>query len=333
MKKRLVLPFVVIMLFGLTFNVTARGAGGGQSTSQTRYLVPTTPPGTVTVKPAYGDPVEYPQPATSYTRNSAYPNQPEISNPNGYPITKEKVTLRVAAPAHSYVKDFEDNDLTKFMEELTNVHVVWELLPEYDYMEKINLMFNSGGDDLPDVFLSCNFPSPMLISLGSAGLILPLQDLIEKNTYNHRRLSQAKPNLLPSLVSADGNIYTMGQFSQNEPNQYAMRFWINQAFLDTLGMKLPTTTDEYYEYLKAVKTRDPNGNGRADEIPLVGATEGWHAEIDGFLMNAFAFNETSTEADPARRRRVFVSQSGRVEASFVTPGWKKGLEYLHKLYA
>jgi putative aldouronate transport system substrate-binding protein len=331
MKKKLVWALISIMVLSLSVNVMA--GGGRQSSPQVKYLVPTTPAGTVTVKPSYGDAVEYPQPATSYTKNPAYPQQPEISNPNGFPITKEKVNLRVAAPAHAYVTDFDNNDLTKFMEELTNVHVIWELLPQYDYMEKINLMFNSGGDDLPDVFLSCYFQSPMLISLGSAGLILPLQNLIEKNTYNHKRLAQQKPSLMPSLLSADGNIYTMGQFSQNEPNQFAMRFWINKAFLDALGMKMPTTTDEYYNYLKAVKTGDPNKNGKADEIPLVGATEGWHAEIDGFLMNAFAFNETSTELDPARRRRVFVSPSGKVEASFVTPGWKKGLEYLHKLYA
>jgi hypothetical protein len=184
--------------------------GGGQPNSPIKYSIPATPPSTVTVKPQFGDAVEYPQPAASYTKNSLYPDQPEISNPNGFPITKEKVNLRVAVPAHSYVKDWEDNDLTKFMEELTNVHIIWEFLPENDYMQKINLMFNSGGDDLPDVFLSCNFPSTMLISLGSAKMIMPLQDLIDRSTYNHKRLEQAKPSLRPTLVSADGNIIHHG---------------------------------------------------------------------------------------------------------------------------
>lgn len=33
-------------------------------------------------------------------------------------------------------------------------------------------------------------------------------------------------------------------------------------------MEIPTTLEEYYNYLVAVKEKDPNGNGIADEIPL-----------------------------------------------------------------
>ena len=31
---------------------------------------------------------------------------------------------------------------------------------------------------------------------------------------------------------------------------------------------MPTTTDEFYQVLKAFKEQDPNGNGKADEIPM-----------------------------------------------------------------
>ena len=96
---------------------------------------------------------------------------------------------------------------------------------------------------------------------------------------------------------------------------------------------MPTTTEEYYQYLVAVKNRDPNGNGRADEIPLIGASSAnsWHAEIDGFLMNAFAYNETSTDRDAINRRRMFLTSAGKIDVSYNKDGWRQGLEYLARL--
>ena len=42
---------------------------------------------------------------------------------------------------------------------------------------------------------------------------------------------------------------------------------------------MPTTTDEYYEVLKAFKEQDANGNGDPnDEIPLAGCTDGWNSD-------------------------------------------------------
>jgi putative aldouronate transport system substrate-binding protein len=113
-----------------------------------------------------------------------------------------------------------------------------------------------------------------------------------------------------------------------------MRFWINTTFLKNLNMKTPTTTDEFYEYLKAVKTRDPNKNGKADEVPLAGAaTSGWHMEVDGFLMNSFAFNETTTTTDVDSQRRVYIKADGSIDCSFNKQEWKDGLAYLHRLFA
>jgi putative aldouronate transport system substrate-binding protein len=43
---------------------------------------------------------------------------------------------------------------------------------------------------------------------------------------------------------------------------------INTHWLDVLGLEMPKTIDDFYQVLKAFKTQDPNGNGKADEIPL-----------------------------------------------------------------
>jgi putative aldouronate transport system substrate-binding protein len=328
--KRTISVVIFALLFAalLSCNRQQPGSSAVQGVAVTKEVSGVT----LAVTPQYGPEESYPQPATSYTTNPAYPNQPAFSNENGFPIVEEKVTLRVAHPYYSYVTDYENNDMTRYMEALTNIHIDWELLPEVDTMEKINLMF-SAGDQLPDVFFACALPGTMLVTLGASKLVLPLSDLIEKHGFNMKQLYEQRPEVYAVMKSADGNIYSLGSFGVNDANRMAMRFWVNKTFLDTLGMKVPTTTDELYEYLKAVKTRDPNGNGRADEIPLIGATEGWHQQIDGFLMNAFIYNETSTDRNPVTRRRVFLTDDGKIDVSFTKPEWKQGLEYMHKLYA
>jgi putative aldouronate transport system substrate-binding protein len=286
----------------------------------------------LTVTPQAGEAKYYPQPATSYTTNPDYPQEPAVSNRGGFPITQQKTDVKLAVPYYSYVMDYENNDLTKYMEELTNVHIVWDLLPEVNAMERINLLF-AAGDVLPDAFMGAGFPTTMLATLGPAGLIIPLQDIIDRNSFVIKDLYDLHPEHRATSISFDGNQYAMGNYSIQNPNMTAMRFWINTTFLKNLNMTMPTTTEEYYQYLKAVKTRDPNRNGKADEIPLVGATEGWHAEIDGFLMNAFAYNETSTDRNPINRRCVYLSADGKIQVSFNTPEWRQGLEYMNKLYS
>ena len=54
---------------------------------------------------------------------------------------------------------------------------------------------------------------------------------------------------------------------------------------------MPQTTEELYQVLTAFKTQDPNGNGKADEVPFTGATTGWNTTLDGYLMNPFEFND------------------------------------------
>jgi len=43
--------------------------------------------------------------------------------------------------------------------------------------------------------------------------------------------------------------------------------YIRGDWLETVGMEMPETVEEYRDVLRAFKTQDPNGNGLADEIP------------------------------------------------------------------
>ena len=58
-----------------------------------------------------------------------------------------------------------------------------------------------------------------------------------------------------------------------------MKLWINTQWLDNLGLEMPTTTEEFYQVMKAFKEQDANGNGDLnDEIPLSTVTSGLAAQ-------------------------------------------------------
>lgn len=130
-----------------------------------------------------------------------------------------------------------------------------------DYQEKFNLMLASG--DYPDVFMAnASWIAPYL----DAGIVVNLTDV----------LPEKMPNVLAEIEkfgqlknAADDN----GQYWFIPKLEGATTFWcndwINQRWLDNLGLEMPTTTDELYEVLKAFKENDANGNGDPDdEVPM-----------------------------------------------------------------
>ena len=331
--KTLMLVLLILLLsVGMIFANSGREQSSSSSASSGQRVVTNVTPRALPVTTQYPEAGEKftPKPATSYSTNPRYPRQPAVSNPGGYPVVQSPMTITVAHPHHSYNMDYDNNDAIKFLNALTNVTPKWDILPEVGTTERLNLML-AAGQDLPDAFVNCPFTTGMLITAGQQGLLIPMQDLLDQ-TYYYKDLVTEYPEVWGASHSADGNVYAWA--SGGPPmvtNQLAMRFWIFQPFLTALNMRMPTTTDEYYNFLVAVRDRDPNGNGRRDEIGLVGETEGWHAQIDGFLMNSFIYNETSTSRDAINRRRMYLKDDGTIDVTYNKPEWRQGLEYLTKL--
>ena len=246
-----------------------------------------------------------------------------VSDPGVLPIVDEKVELEFILPYKPTVTDYEDNKFTKFLEEKTNVKIKFNLLPEKEGTDKLNIMLSSGAE-LPDAIVGVGMANESLIKYGSQGLFIPLNDYIEEHGFYMNELLEAHPDVITQITAPDGNIYALPSHYTCFNCQLAQRFWINKTFMEALDIdKIPETTDELYDYLKAVKTRDPNGNGANDEIPLVGATSGWYQSVEGFLMNSFIYNDSN--------RYVTIDQNGTISFVANQPEWKQGLEYLHKL--
>jgi putative aldouronate transport system substrate-binding protein len=117
-----------------------------------------------------------------------------------------------------------------------------------------------GGDALKDQF----------IRGGMEGAFQPLNGLIDQHAPHPKAFLNENPLVAQAITAPDGNIY----YIPSVPDGTVSRgWWVRQDWLDKLGLKTPQNVDELYEVLKTFRDRDPNGNGKKDEVPYFNAWE------------------------------------------------------------
>ena len=103
---------------------------------------------------------------------------------------------------------------------------------------------------------------------------------------------------------------------------------INNKFCEALGMDIPTTIDEYYDYLVAVKTKDPNGNGLNDEIPLVGFAKSGNGDIITNLLNSFLYYPATWEGVA-----LCADDEGKIYVPYQQDAFREGMRWIAKCHA
>lgn len=232
--------------------------------------------------------------------------------------------LTVFAAKPATVEDLDTNLFTKELEELTNVHITWQTCTEDGLDEKRNILFASG--DYPDVLLSAGITKEEQMMYGEQGVLIPLNDLIDKYSVEFKKLLEEIDWLRPAITAPDGNIYALPQINEAYHVTMGQKLWINTTWLEKLNLDMPTTTEEFEEVLKAFKTQDPNGNGVADEIPLSGAITGWNTGVEDFLLNAFIYNDGQEESYRVQMK------DGKVEFVPDKEEYREGLRWIASLY-
>ena len=150
------------------------------------------------------------------------------------------------------------------MEELTNVHWEYVYVPSAEHAEKKGLILNSG--DYPDVFLKGGLSNDELNKYGSEGILIPLEDMLEEYAPNFTSFMNERQTW--SNITLGGHIYALAEV---RPKGYANPvMFINEQWIENLGLKYPTTMNELYDVLKAFKEQDADGDGDPNnEIPLI----------------------------------------------------------------
>jgi putative aldouronate transport system substrate-binding protein len=97
------------------------------------------------------------------------------------------------------------------------------------------------------------------------GAYIALDELIQKHAPNIKKFYDSRPDVKRAATASDGKIYSLPFVPDGEP---AEGWFIRKDWLTKLNLSAPKTLDEFYNVLTAFKTKDPNGNGKADEVPL-----------------------------------------------------------------
>ena len=244
-----------------------------------------------------------------------------VSEPGQLPVVDEVVEYTICAPDTTYVCDLNENTLTPWIQEKTNVKINFEEIPDTEWDTKVNLLIAS--DELPDAFIYGGFSAAELADYGSQGVFLALNDIIEEHGHYVKQVFDQQEALPGAYTALDGNIYTLPDINECYHCFYSMRAWINQQWLTNLGLEYPNTVDEFVNVLRAFKEQDANGNGDPnDEIPFSGNATSWNSTIYPFLLNSFLHYDTSN---------LSVKEDGTVIFTPLQPEFKEGLQWIASL--
>ena len=240
-----------------------------------------------------------------------------------------KPVLVIGMESNSFITDYKNNYLTKYLENLHNIEIQFYMLPEApaDIRTKVSLMVAS--NDLPDVIITDDLTAESIFDYGSKGAFIQLDKYLASpaTAPNFYKIPEDdRQNYLRFITAADGHVYNLARYEPETWNLTPSRQYINKAWLDKLGLPVPSTTEEFRQTLIAFRDRDPNGNGRKDEIGITGwfrATYGENPILP--LMNSFIFCGSLNGF-------TLDDTGAKVIAPFTDANYRKGLQYLNTLY-
>lgn len=244
----------------------------------------------------------------------------ELEHKVELPFTTEDVTLSIYVGDTSSF-DLENNVVIKYVEEMTGVKLD---LVSSTGAETLTLLLNSG--DYPDIILDWGLDASTIAYYGTEqGIFLPAEELIDKYSVNIKAYMEANKPYAVSSVAADGHIYGTPKIPEQvfSHSMASRKAWINQTWLEKLGLEMPNTTDELYDVLIAFRDQDPNGNGIKDEIPISGCINTWAGEPQYFLLNSFVYTDPSY---------YLYNDAGTLEFVATSEEFKEGIAYIKKLY-
>ncbi|TLS44293.1 extracellular solute-binding protein [Streptomyces montanus] len=240
------------------------------------------------------------------------------------------VTLNVFAP-QAADQNLKTNKFTQLIKQKFNITINWQTTTQDGGPAKEKRQISLASGDLPDLYLLIpwvdQFSQTELLKLSTQGVIQPLNQLIDQYGPNIKKAFADVPAYKRMATAPDGKIYGLPQWVDCFHCSYPAKLWMNGAWLKKLGLKPPTTTDEFRDVLSAFKTKDPNGNGKADEVPLSGDTGD---TIIPYLMNAFIDTPTGNSAPDTNP--TLVLNDGKADIQANKEGWREGLRYIKSLY-
>ncbi|MDF2924613.1 MAG: transporter substrate-binding protein [Paenibacillaceae bacterium] len=207
----------------------------------------------------------------------------------------------------------------KEIEKRTNTKLDITFVPSSNYGEKFNVALASGS--LPEVALTFGITDANVMNAAMNGAFWDISSYYK----NYPQLGQYPQDVWRNTKAADGKNYGIPRSRAliGGPAFIAFR----QDWLDKLGLKLPETTDDIYNVLKAFVNNDPDGNGQKDTQGLVmfPSPDGVNMQNFHALLGAFTGVPTGYN--------YWTVQNDVFKSVLPAPEMKEAILYLRKLYS
>jgi putative aldouronate transport system substrate-binding protein len=194
------------------------------------------------------------------------------------PIVKEPIRLSVFCSledrAAVSIKSYGEMIAFQELEKRTGIKLEWRQPPASQVGEQFNLMLAS--NDLCDLMYygwRDSFIGGPERALDD-GIIMDIGNLIIKYAPNFSKLMEDDNVIRRDTTTDTGRFYMLPMIRPRLEDRVSGGFQIRKDWLDKLNLDMPTTLEEWHGVLKAFKERDPNGNGKADEIPFINSKTG-----------------------------------------------------------
>jgi putative aldouronate transport system substrate-binding protein len=205
---------------------------------------------------------------------------------------------------------YEENRWTKLLREKSGVNVKWIAIPKDSFDDKINILMASGNP--PDMITGYNLP--FMFSMAEEGGIIPLDELLKKHGAN---ILKDTPKQLLDAFTIKGKLYAM-PLQRAHTGMGTLLY--RKDWLEKLNLKIPTTTEEFYQVAKAFAEKDPDGNGKADTFGM-NMTGKNNSDPSYSLLYSFMENTGWIK-----------QKDGTLTHADISDGRKEYLKYIKKMY-
>ncbi|MCS7460772.1 extracellular solute-binding protein [Paenibacillus doosanensis] len=210
-----------------------------------------------------------------------------------------------------------DNPIKKAIEEATNSKLNIQWVSGNNYTDKLNVTLASG--DIPDL-VTINDPfSSVFRNAVSQGAFWDLTPYYKEYPNLGSKISDTAWEL---TKMQDGKNYGIPRPRPAEADQFLV---IRKDWLDNLGLKVPTTTDELYTVMKAFAEKDPDKNGKNDTIPFAA-----YLNAPSDMASLGAIENSFTGANVKNDK--WKLQDGKIVNTAFLPETRTAIEYMTNMY-
>lgn len=244
-----------------------------------------------------------------------------------------RTIITIGIPRSMNVEDYETNALTLWLEEQTGLNLEFQLFmaSEADYRSQLSTMIIDPNTEMPDLLWRFRGLGTDTIEMyGEDGYFMDVSDYLmdrEKSANFWALFDQLDPDfqarITRLMTEQDGAIYSIPSLETSDFDTMNYKVFINQTWLDTLKLEMPHDPESLYQVLKAFKEQDPNGNGEADELPLIGRAGANGADAINWIMNMFEYVDNKAYWN--------VDENGTLQCPYTTDGYREGLKFCRRL--